>query len=353
MPRVGNGVVFHGAGKALEWRQFALPNLQPGEVLVKLDYATICGSDLKTFQGKRIEPVPCILGHEMVGRVTDLEGEVFDCYGRPIESGDRISWIIYAFDPEDPNALKGIPQKSANLKKYGHLALSHEHCFSGGYATHCHLLAGTSLVRIPDELPDQLVAPLNCAWATVAGGYRLLGDCQGKSILIYGFGMLGVVASAMAKKRGASWIGVVDLQEARLKTANQFGADETYLAGAPEIPSEIDLIIDLTGVPATIEEGIGKLAIGGTLLLLGATYPARDLQINAEQLLRRILTIKGLHNYTPQDLVHAFEFMRDYHNEFPFTALVGKEFTLQQLEEALRYALSHPVFRVGVAIGDL
>ena len=346
----GYGVVFHGAGKSLEWREFALPELRRGEVLVKLEYATICGSDLKTFQGKRIEPVPCILGHEMVGRIAQMNGRVLDHYGNSLQPGDRVSWTIYAFDPEDPNALKGIPQKSANLKKYGHLALNEQHYLSGGYASHCHLLAGTSLVRIPDELSDRLVAPLNCAWATVAGGYRLLGDCHGKSVLIYGFGMLGVAACAMAKKKGAKWVGVVDLQQARLDRAADFGADVAFLANEGRIPSGIDVVIDLTGVPDTIEEGIDRLGTGGTMLLLGATYPARDLQVNAEQLLRKILTIKGLHNYAPGDLVHAFEFICEHHREFPLEDLVSKEFALSQLEEAMEYAPNRPDFRVGIVI---
>ena len=344
------GMVFRGAGQELEWRAFPLPRLEPGELLVEIDYATICGSDLKTFSGKRKEPVPCILGHEMVGRVAEIRGEVLDHYGHSIEAGDRLSWAIYAFDPDSPNARKGVPQKSDNLFKYGHRAIGDQYYLSGGYATHCHLLAGTTLIKIQEDLPDSVVAPLNCAWATVAGGYRLFGDCRGKSVLVYGFGMLGAVASAMARQKGAKWVGVVDLLEARLATAANFGAHETFLAGEQEVPGDIDLVIDLTGVPAVMEEGIGKLAIGGTLLLLGATYPARDLSVNAEYLLRQVLTLHGLHNYTPADLADAYEFMQQTYRDFPFADLVGKEFPLQQLPDAFSYALENPVFRVGVVM---
>ncbi len=346
----GLAMVFHRSGLPFEAREFKLPTLATGELLVKVDYATICGSDLKTFKGDRQEPTPCILGHEMVGRIVGMEGVHTDYFDTPLSIGDRISWSIYAFDPKDEYAQKGWPQKSRSLIKYGHRALHASHSLSGGYAEYCHLMPGTTLVKIPDFLNDQVVSPLNCAVATVAGGFRLLGDCRGKSVLIYGCGMLGIMACAMARKRGAKWIGVVDLKREKLSMAKRFGADAVFQPTDVK-PDQLDLFIDLTGVPNCMEEGLQKLDIGGTALLLGATYPSRNLSVNAEVILRKILTIKGLHNYAPEDLGAAYEFLKDSYQDFPYDLLIQKEFPLRQLDEAFAFALQNPVFRVGIAMG--
>merc|ERR1719440_2646520 len=70
--------IFHGVGQPLELREMKLPEtLEEGELLVRLEVATICGSDLHTFHGKRTEPMPLILGHEGVGIVERIGTNVF------------------------------------------------------------------------------------------------------------------------------------------------------------------------------------------------------------------------------------------------------------------------------------
>ena len=92
--------VFDGPDRGLRWSERPLPSsLMPGEVLVQMRLATICGSDLHTLKGLRTEPVPAILGHEGVGVVTAM-GEPRKKTSeepnedRPLEIGDRVTWSI-------------------------------------------------------------------------------------------------------------------------------------------------------------------------------------------------------------------------------------------------------------------
>jgi D-arabinose 1-dehydrogenase-like Zn-dependent alcohol dehydrogenase len=155
---------FEGAGQPMRAGELPLPTeLQPGEVLVKLRLATICGSDLHTVAGHRQEATPAILGHEGVGEIVAIGG------GRTgLQPGDRVTWTIADSCGHClPCTVYGLPQKCDQLFKYGHAALDNGSGLNGCYASHILLRPGTHIVKVPDDLPDALVAPVNCALATM------------------------------------------------------------------------------------------------------------------------------------------------------------------------------------------
>ena len=140
--------VFYGAGKPLQLEECEIPALCQGEVLVKNEYVTLCRSDISTYTGKRIEKTPTILGHEIVGRVVALgEGNpVLDLEGRPLAIGERVTWAIYASNPDGEMARRGIPQKAPDLFKYGHEQLTERNTLHGGLAEYT-LLRRASYAR--------------------------------------------------------------------------------------------------------------------------------------------------------------------------------------------------------------
>ena len=94
MTKTGRAAVMTAAKKDLEIREYPLPNVDPGCILVK-SRCTICGSDLHTWTGRRKSPVPIILGHEIVGNIVELgEGVTMDSGNNPLRMGDRITWTI-------------------------------------------------------------------------------------------------------------------------------------------------------------------------------------------------------------------------------------------------------------------
>ena len=112
--------LFHGAGQPFELceRKIVTPNRD--EVLVRVSLATICGSDLHTFTGRRAAPVPCVLGHEAVGRIA-YPTKVRDAYGEPLHEGDRVTWSLMAACGACRYCNeRDLPQKCERLFKYGH-----------------------------------------------------------------------------------------------------------------------------------------------------------------------------------------------------------------------------------------
>ena len=342
--------VFEGPGQPLSLRSFQDPCPGEGQAVVEISCCTLCGSDLHSIRGDRSVETPSILGHEMVGRINSLGGDLHDEAGVSLEVGDRVSWSLAASCGTCFFCRNSLPQKCESLFKYGHQQLSAGHPLSGGLATHCLLAKGTSVVKIPTGLPDEVASPANCATATVAAAFRVAGSCTGQTVLIHGAGMLGLTAVAMARFQGACHVIVSDPREDRRRQAEQFGADPVTPADLPGLTEGrgADLVLDLSGAPEAVEEAVSQVRIGGRVILVGSVFPTRALALHGDELVRRILRIEGVHNYTPGDLVDAFDFLAETHESFPFRSLVGASYPLAGIEGAVESALGGEHFRVAV-----
>jgi NADPH:quinone reductase-like Zn-dependent oxidoreductase len=121
--KTGKVVLFMGVGEPLEERRFPLPKvLDPGAILVKTGVATVCGSDMHSWRGRRPFPFPSVLGHEGVGTIVQLGANVKqDTSGKTLAEGDRITWAIMANCGDCCFCrVYALPQKCLNLFKYGH-----------------------------------------------------------------------------------------------------------------------------------------------------------------------------------------------------------------------------------------
>jgi len=353
--------IFQLANLPIELESVPIPTLESGQILVRNEYVTLCRSDINTFCGKRIEKTPTILGHEIVGRIVDfgINTPQTDMNSELLTIGDRITWAIFAANPHSEMSEKGIPQKSKDLFKYGHEIIKPQSNLHGGLSEYIILRVNTPVLKISELVPVQLAAIVNCSIATIAGALRLAGDIRGKNILISGAGMLGIIACAMSKTMEAKSIFTLDIDANRIETSKNFGANtgaltsedvKTKLSDYYNSSAPFDIVIELSGLPQSMENTIDYLAIGGTAVWVGAAYPARNTQINAEQIVRKLHTIKGLHNYNRVDFLNAVEFIENNHNKYPFMSLIHDHYDLNKINEAFQYAIAHNPFRVGVKI---
>ena len=346
--------VFDGPRSPLRPEQLALPKrLGEGEVLVEIGMATICGSDLHTFNGRRQVPIPSILGHEAVGRVVEVGG------GREgLTRGDRITWSIADSCGSCPPCLEyGLPQKCENLFKYGHAPLSDGAGLNGCYASHILLRPGTHIVVVPDSLADEVVAPANCALATMVNAVSRLPDpCR--SVVVQGAGLLGLYACALLRGRGVENVFVVEVQEGRLEAIAAFrgiaidGRPEHYPQGREKIlalaAGGVDTVLEVAGEASLIPEGVSLLRPGGFYGFVGMVHPQTRLDLTGEQVIRKCLTIYGVHNYAPWHLDRAINFLQQTYGEYPYESLVSPPFPLAELENALSESQAKKWGRVSV-----
>jgi alcohol dehydrogenase len=180
------------------------------------------------------------------------------------------------------------------------------------------------------------------------------GDIAGKRVLVFGAGLLGLSCLAMCKQAGALSIGAIDTDTTRLHWGRKFGADNMYVFPAntdtaPPWP-EADIVFDMTGSPQAMKTGLDSLALGGIAVWIGAVFPAVPVQVDAQKVVRKLLQIRGLHNYNYDDFVKATAFIERHYADYPFKSLVEKEFVLDEVEEAFAYAIDIKPVRVGVKL---
>lgn len=350
--------IFDGPGKPLRFECFSRPKLASGEALVRISLCTICGSDLHTFAGRRPAPSPCVLGHEPVGSIEELNGELYDVSGERLQIGDRVVWSVAVSCGRCFFCTHGLPQKCDSLRKYGHERVTHRRGPLGGLTTHCHLLPCTAFVKVPPALPDRVAAPAGCATATVAAALR----CAGKSfsasipstVVVIGLGMLGLTACAWLTVNGHSVIAC-DRDESRLAAAGRFGAinvtkPETLLeqVHASTFGPGADLVLELSGSPAGAMLSLEVLRIGGTAVWVGTVSPTEPVSVFPEEVVRRCLTVTGIHNYAPADLASAITFLMGNHSRFPFGELVSQTFSLDSAAAAFEFAEKMRPVRVAI-----
>ncbi|MFO0879607.1 MAG: zinc-binding dehydrogenase [Gemmataceae bacterium] len=349
--------IFEGTPGQLHLREFATPRPQVGEILVRVLGCTICGSDRHTVEGRRTVPVPTVLGHEIVGEVVTLgpEAAANDLRGQPLRPGDRITWAIVASCGTCRFCLSDLPQKCTRAVKYGHEKLHPGQELRGGLAQHCLLAPGTAVVALPESLPLATACPASCATATVAAAIEAAGSLRGAVVGVFGAGMLGLTACAMASLQGPAAVFCIDPDPSRRQQALAFGA--TQVVDPSSVPEPVlaaggfDVVLELSGQPTAFQTAWPLLRPGGLLLLVGSVYPTPPVSLELEQVVRRCITLRGLHNYAPRHLVQAVEFLEAHHQRFPFESLVGTWFDLASCAQVFHPGTGATAFRVGVRPG--
>jgi alcohol dehydrogenase len=362
MTKTAKAAVMMAAGKDLEIKEYPLPRVDRGCILVRVTCCTICGSDVHSWMGRRSAPTPIILGHEIVGKIVELgAGVTHDSGDRPLQLGDRITWTIMDncgkcyFCRE-----KGLMMKCRYLKKYGHDSCADPPHFVGGFAEYCYITPGTCVIKIPDGLTDEEVAPANCALATVVAGWEAAEAKPFENVLIQGAGALGFYAAALAKHYGCRRIIVTDILDHRLEFIKAFGAtDAVNVKGmsAEEVAQTVrsltdgfgvDCAMEVAGIADLIPTGLKCLRIGGRFVEIGNSAPGANFTYDACDIVWRRLTLKGVHNYDARHLQAGVDLLAATREIFPFKDIVTHRVNLQNINDGLRLADSGKAVRVAV-----
>jgi threonine dehydrogenase-like Zn-dependent dehydrogenase len=253
-----------------------------------------------------------------------------------------------------------MPQKCHGVRKYGHDHVDKDPHFLGGFAEYCYILPGTWILKLPDALSDEEATPLNCGVATMVSVTEAAAIGVGDTVVVQGLGLLGLYGCALAKARGARLVIGLDAVADRLDVARKFGADlvidvgKTAAADVVERvreacrPNGADVVLEVCGVPEVIPAGLDMLRIGGRYVLGGLVSPGVDVSIDANVLVKKWITLKGIHNYHPRHLVQALDFVMANRDRFPFREIVDSTFSLDELDLAFKRAAERSVLRAAI-----
>jgi D-arabinose 1-dehydrogenase-like Zn-dependent alcohol dehydrogenase len=345
----GRVAVLREYGRPIELEEYEVPDPEPGALVVRVEQAGICGSDLNIMRGvSPLNPGGRALGHEGFGSVYRLgAGLTTDSLGQPLAEGDRI--IHSGVEPcyRCSVCLRGefawCPSYSPSSRTPGKFPF-----FLGTYADYLYLEAGRPIFKIPDGIPDSILTFVNCALGTVTDPLLRIGVDPGQYVVVQGAGGLGLNAVGMLRLLGARHIIVLDRQPGRLELARQMGAAHTVNIDELPDPADraarireltggcgADLVMELVGHPSLMEEGIGMLASGGTFVQVGLTLSDAEAKISPVSLLRG-KTIMGSIMYRPRVLAMLLDILSRTDGEIPpFDLIVSRTYPLTEINEAL------------------
>ncbi len=352
-PDSARTAVFRAPGSPHAWIDVPLPQeaeLRPGERLVALRCATICGSDLHTVAGRRQEPTPCVLGHEGVGVVVRAAPDQRAWLGR------RVTWSSSVGCGQAgcaPCAEHDMPQKCSAVFKYGHVARDDEGALAGTYATHLLLRSGTAAFELPDVIPDTAAAPLNCALATMVAALEGNVPDGARTAVVQGAGLLGLFGAALLRARGVERVLVVDVDDRRLGRVESFGGEPVMNSARGHIADRsADVVVEACGQHSVVAEGLELLRTGGVYALAGLVHPGPALEIDGEDLLRRCLTLRGVHNYAPRHLRAAVDFLGQHVASLGLEAVIRAPVPLAEIDEAIQLASTGRWQRVALSMDE-
>jgi 2-desacetyl-2-hydroxyethyl bacteriochlorophyllide A dehydrogenase len=305
-----------------------VPDPRPGptEVVVKPAAVGICGTDLHIMDGEFAPTFPIVPGHEFAGEIVEVGAEVS---GYAV--GDRVA--------VDPSLYCGHcyyckRARGNQCENWGGIGVT----VSGGAAQYV-AAPMANLFLLPEHLSTRdaaLIEPLSCA----VHGFDVLPRAVASTYLIYGSGTMGLLMLVLAQRAGAESVSMVDINPARLETARRIGCSAAVTsADELDAPRGFDVVVDCTGAPAAIRDGLSRVGRGGTFLQFGvAGYDAR-VEIEPYEIYRREITITG-----SMAVLHSF----DRAGELLAAGLLDPDVFVSHRFPLSAYAEALSQFRAGV-----
>jgi Zn-dependent alcohol dehydrogenase len=316
----------------------------PGEVLVDVEAAGVCHSDLSVINGARPRPVPMLLGHEAAGRVVSLGEDVDD-----VAVGDRVvlSYLPRCGDcpgchsngrfPCTPgNAANGAGEMfggGSRLTRDGEPV--HHHLGVSGFATHA-VVDKRSLVRVDDDVPAEVAALLGCAVLTGGGAVRHAGAvAAGESVAVVGLGGVGLAAVLTAVATGAAEVVAVDPVPAKREIAASLGATRVL---HPDETGDlsVDCAIEAAGAVPAVHTAVAATAPGGRTVIVGLTHPDARASISPLDLVAGGRSVVGSYmgsSVPSRDIPAYLDLWRA--GRLPVDRLISARIPLEDLNEAM------------------
>jgi len=360
--------VLHRVGEPLVIEDVELGDLQPGDVLVRVQASGLCHTDLEVMQGSLTYPLPIVLGHEGAGVVEKVGKAV-----TKVAVGDHVVMSYNSCGHCDscnehaPNYCHDFfGHNFAGVRPDGTSALSkgaetiHGNFFGQSSFANYALCHERNVVKVTKDAPLELLGPLACGIQTGAGAViNALKVSAGRSIAVFGAGSVGLSAVMAARVVGATTIVAVDLNAERLEMARTLGATHTFNPKSCDAVAEImkatgtgvDYAFESTGVPAVIRNAMDSLAPRGTCGIVGAATLDTEITINAMHLMTAGRSIRGIveGDSTPEVFIpQLIELHRQ--GRFPFDKLVSfypYEKINQAVEDAETGKAIKPIIRMG------
>jgi alcohol dehydrogenase len=340
------------------------------EVLVRVDAAGLCHSDLALVEGVRRPPLPIVLGHECTGRIVEVGEGVSS-----VKRGDR---VVLSFAQSCGTCVYCVsgrptlcdPGRAANNE--GRLVTGGTRFRMDGREVHHHLgvsafsenivVPESSAIPVSIDIPPEKLALFGCAIPTAFGAVINVARVRpGSKLALFGCGGLGLNLVQAARLAGASQIIAVDVVEEKLRRAESLGATDLVNASRVDPVSEIrrltdgrgaDYVFEATGLTRVMEQAFLATRKGGTTVVLGVTSPEDRLVVPSWLIVgeERVITGAYMGSVVPKrDIPMLLELYAS--GRIRLEEIITDTITLDQINEGLERLAAGEAVRQIVRMG--
>ncbi|MEP1607058.1 MAG: alcohol dehydrogenase catalytic domain-containing protein [Marinomonas sp.] len=304
--QIGGHNLPYAGSKPLAIQSLDLAPPRSGELLVRIDAAGLCHSDLSVIDGNRPRPVPMALGHEAAATVVEVGGDA-DTSGSDFSAGDKVVLVFLPSCGNCPQCLSGegylCPEGAAANGK-GELLKGGSRLSCNGHQVHHHLgvsafaeyavIDKRSAVKVDPDIKPAIAALFGCAVLTGVGAVMNTAQVRpGESVLIYGLGGVGLAALLGAIASGANPVTVVDPSPEKRALALELGAADAKEPGQDESLFGADVVIETAGKASVLERAYAAGGRGSRIVTVGLPHPDEKLAIPAISLVADSKTLVG------------------------------------------------------------
>lgn len=296
---------YHGKGD-LRLEEMPIPEISKGEILVRVRSSGICGSDVMHWY--RAGRGPLVLGHEISGEIVSV-GEGVTEY----RQGDRIA------------AAHHVPCNTCHYCRNGHHTvcdtLRKTNFYPGGFAGYLRLPqinVDRGIFRLPEGMTYDaatFIEPLACVYR----GQRIAGMDMGKSVLVIGSGIAGLLHIQLARAFGAAVIVATDIDPFRMGAAIRLGADHVFSA-TDDVPANLrrvnggrsaDIVILTAGAVSAVRQAFDSVDRGGTILFFAPAAEGVSVPLPVNDLFwRNEITLTSSYAANYDEHMRAMELIR-------------------------------------------
>lgn len=337
--------VLEGLGKPLAIRDIELPDLLPGQVLVKVFFSGVCRSQLMEVRGGRgPDPwLPHLLGHEGSGEVVEVGEGV-----TKVRPGDQVilGWV-----------------KGEGLDAPGAKYLCEGQTINSGRVTtfsNHTIVSESRIVKKPANLSLEVAVLFGCALPTGAGMVlNELRPVAGSSVVVLGLGGIGLSALMALHAFECKSVIAIDLSDEKLELAKDFGATHVVNPGQEDVIERVlkltaggaDACVESAGTTASIELGFALIRKGGGKLLFASHPPEGEtIRLAPHELIsgKQIAGSWGGGTQPDRDIPRLFKIFSE--GNIPLDRLLTKRYRLEEINQALDDLASGKVFRPLIAM---
>jgi Zn-dependent alcohol dehydrogenase len=342
----------YAATQPLAIEELELEGPGAGEVLVRVEAAGLCHSDLSVINGDRPRPLPMALGHEAAGVVEEMGPDVTD-----LAPGDHVVMVFVPSCGRCPRCMEGRPalcEPGGAANAAGSLISGARRLRLRGREVHHHVgvsafadravVSRNSLVRVEPSLPFDQAALFGCAVLTGVGAVVNTARVPaGATVAVVGLGGVGLNALLACRLVGAAAIVAVDLQDDKLALARQLGATHTANAGEPGCVEQVrdatgggvDVAFEMAGSVRAMDVAYRITRRGGRTVSAGLSHPDHDFSLKHVTLVAEERTIQGSYIGSCVPARDVPRFVALYQGgQLPVDRLLGERIGLAELNAA-------------------